>query len=290
MARIGNVAAAPFVGDEFASLYLGATRVPTVPGKPVIDPTSYSEEIVWGSANNGGGGDDGTANVYVNGSLSQSIEDVPFGLGGVALFDPALSPGDVVRVSFVNAIGEGPLSDPFVIPTGSAAATLYFNGAVDSDWAEVGNWWLDEEHTEPAGRLPASADSAVVSANVGGNSGDPITVANLTMESAVLSGLQITVTGVATFNGGSILDGGVIGNAIFNNNSGITEAEVEGNVVFNDTSFFSGDSYITGNATFNDNARMDAVGDVSGTATFTGSACYVDGTAGTFVPDPPPEC
>jgi hypothetical protein len=35
---------------------------------------------------------------------------------------------------------------------------------------------------------------------------------------------------------------------------------------------------------------MDAVGDVSGTATFTGSACYVDGTAGTFVPDPPPEC
>jgi hypothetical protein len=200
-----------------------------------------------------------------------------------------------VEIYFNGAAAGLPVQGVFlggiqVFPAGTAAAILYFNGAVDGDWATVGNWWLDEEHTEPAGRLPASADSAVVSATVGDNSGDPVTVANLTMESAVLQGLQITVTGVATFNGGSILDGGVIGNAIFNNNSGITEAEVEGNVVFNDTSFFSGDSYITGNATFNDNARMDAVGDVSGTATFTGSACYVDGTAGTFVPDPPPNC
>jgi hypothetical protein len=114
--RIGSVAAAPFVGSEFVSLYLGAERVPTVPGKPVIDPTSSGGEIIWGGVNDGGDGDEGTANVYVNGSLSQSIEDVPFGLGGAAVFDPPLSPGDVVRVSFVNAIGEGPLSDPFVIP------------------------------------------------------------------------------------------------------------------------------------------------------------------------------
>jgi hypothetical protein len=176
------------------------------------------------------------------------------------------------------------------------AATLYFNGAVDDDWAEVGNWWLDDEHTEPAGRLPASADSAVVSANVTGNSGDPVTVANLTVESVLFQGLEITVTGVATFNGGSILDAGVTGNMIFNNNSGFGEAVVNGNVVFNDTSFFSGDSSISGNATFNDNARMDADGEeglppnVSGTATFTGSACYVAGTAGTFVPATPPAC
>jgi hypothetical protein len=122
MARIGSVPAAPFVGEQFASLYLGAERVPTVPGKPVIDPASNDEEITWGGVNNGGVGldplddNEGTANVYVNGSLSQSIEDVPFGLGGAAFFDPPLSPGDVVRVSLVNAIGEGPLSDPFVIP------------------------------------------------------------------------------------------------------------------------------------------------------------------------------
>jgi hypothetical protein len=122
MARIGSVAAAPFVGDQFVSLYLGAERVPTVPGRPVIDPTSIAEEIYVLGVNNGGVGVDplddseGTVNVYVNGSLALSLEDVPFDSGGAALFDPALSPGDVVRVSFVNAIGEGPLSDPFVIP------------------------------------------------------------------------------------------------------------------------------------------------------------------------------
>jgi hypothetical protein len=116
MARIGSVAAAPFVGDQFVSLYLGAERVPTVPGRPVIDPTSSGAEIIWGGVNDGGDGDEGTANVYVNGSLSQSVPDIPFDQGGPAFFDPPLSPGDVVRVSFVNAIGEGPLSDPFVIP------------------------------------------------------------------------------------------------------------------------------------------------------------------------------
>jgi hypothetical protein len=201
-----------------------------------------------------------------------------------------------VTVFFNGANASLPVQGVFlggiqVFPTGTAAAILYFNGAVDGDWATVGNWWLDEEHTEPAGRLPASADSAVVSALLDNNSGGPVTVANLTLESVIFQYFEITVTGVAIFNGGSFLDAaGIFGNAIFNNNSGIQDGGVTGNVVFNDTSFFSGDSYITGNATFNDNARMDTFGDVSGTATFTGSACYVDGTAGTFVPDPPPNC
>lgn len=31
-------------------------------------------------------------------------------------------------------------------------------------------------------------------------------------------------------------------------------------------------------------------GTVTGTATFTGSACNDEGTAGTFVPNPPPAC
>ena len=34
--RLGNTASAPFLGSQFASLYLGAVRVPTVPSKPTI--------------------------------------------------------------------------------------------------------------------------------------------------------------------------------------------------------------------------------------------------------------
>jgi hypothetical protein len=137
------------------------------------------------------------------------------------------------------------------------AATLYFNGAVDDDWAEVGNWWLDDEHTQAAGRLPTSADSVVATAVLIIASGQ--TVVNFTLndpegEVHELFGTLI-VTGNATFNGASFFNGGTI----------------------------------NGDATFNDNSRNN--GTVTGTATFNDSACNGDdGTAGTFVPDPPPAC
>ena len=58
MARIGSVAAAPFRGDQFASLYLGATRVPTVPGSVVFYNSLFidgNQEVEFtGPANNGG--------------------------------------------------------------------------------------------------------------------------------------------------------------------------------------------------------------------------------------------
>lgn len=45
---------------------------------------------------------------------------------------------------------------------------------------------------------------------------------------------------------------------------------------------------ITGNAVFDEAAYL--VGSVSGAATFIGNACNAGGTAGTFVPNPPPAC
>jgi hypothetical protein len=130
------------------------------------------------------------------------------------------------------------------------AVTLYFNGAVDSDWAEVGNWWLDAGHTEPAGRLPTSDESVVVSANV---TASGQTVVNFTISgSSDLFG-TLTVTDNATFGNGAGNSGTVTGNATFQNGSG---------------------NY----------------GHVTGTATFEEGSCDNGGTAGTFVPDPPPEC
>jgi hypothetical protein len=153
----------------------------------------------------------------------------------------------------------------------SAAATLYFNAAVDNDWAEVGNWWLDDEHTQAAERLPAAADSAVVTSEVYSNSGDEAIVSFLTVNSGSDFEVSVTVTGLATFLSSS-------GN----------KETITGNATFNDSSVNNGT--VTGNATFNDSSVNNAAGTVSGTATFTGSACNDGGTAGTFVPDPPPSC
>jgi len=184
----------------------------------------------------------------------------------------------------------------------SAGATLYFNAAVDNDWAEVGNWWLDAAGTASAGRLPAAVDSAVVLGGVY-TSDSPVSLASLTVGSNdefygeyTVSGAVsfagsttnfAVITGNATFNDSSINAGTVTGNATFNDSS-INAGTVTGNATFNDSSLSGPEGTVTGNATFNDSARNE--GTVTGTATFTGSAVNCGGTAGTFVPDPPPEC
>jgi hypothetical protein len=148
-------------------------------------------------------------------------------------------------------------------------ATLYFNGAVDDDWTEVGNWWLDDEHTEPAGRLPTSDESVVLTATVSSNSGSQPTVINATVEGVALD-IDITVTGMATFNGFAAMN----------------FITVTGNATFNGTSNNTGT--VTGNATFNDSSQN--FGSVQGTATFNDNSCNDGGIAGTFVPETPPEC
>jgi hypothetical protein len=183
-----------------------------------------------------------------------------------------------VSVFFNGAAAGLPVQGVFlggiqVFPTGTAAAVLYFDGDADELWTTVGNWWLDDEFSEPAGRLPTSADSVVASANI---TASGQTVVDFTLNDPFegdffrLSG-TLTVTGVATFNG----EAGI-------GNSGT----VTGNATFNDGSFNSGT--VTGNATFNNNSFNS--GTVTGTATFTGNACNSGGTAGTFVPATPPEC
>jgi hypothetical protein len=137
-------------------------------------------------------------------------------------------------------------------------ATLYFDDAEeDGLWTTVGNWWLDAGHTQAAGRLPAEIDSVVATKSI---TASGQTVVDFTLNDpngnfppATLSG-GLTVAGVATFN---------------------------------DTSWNNGT--VTGNATFNNFSRN--FGTVTGTATFNDLACNsLNGTAGTFVPETPPEC
>ena len=153
-------------------------------------------------------------------------------------------------------------------------ATLYFNGAVDSDWATLGNWWEDDAFTVPATSLPTSGDSVIASADIWGNSsGSAPTLVDFTMNAGVL-GIPITVTGNAIFNGNAIVNFCTItGNATFNDYSYNYSGTVSGDATCNDYSL--NDCYVSGDATFNDyscNGGWFGNGRVFGHATFNDSS------------------
>jgi hypothetical protein len=118
------------------------------------------------------------------------------------------------------------------------ARTLYFTGDVDNEWTELGNW--------STGSLPTAGDSVIATANISDNSGGAPTVVNLTMATGDGLDINITVTGVATFNGGAQHSATLTGNATFNDSS-------------------SNGGTVTGNATFNDFSTN--LGTVTGTVT-----------------------
>jgi hypothetical protein len=178
--------------------------------------------------------------------------------------------------------------------------TLYYYDPIQNgNWDDAGVWWLNEDHTSLASFSPRNGDDLVLLQLVSG--GAPRTMRNLTAEANLQEAIA-TVTGVATFNNASLgaaaevigtavfndanIEGGTVtGNATFNGAS-TTDGTVTGNATFNDSSENGGT--VTGNATFNGSSAN--YGTVTGTATFTGSACNDGGTAGAFVPDPPPSC
>ena len=115
MARIGSVAAAAFRGDQFASLYLGATRVPTVPGPPRVN-TAYDAYIDATEPQNDGGSVITEWQAYVDGGSFPMDEPTFAGDGSwdITLGD-LLMVGQVVQLSAINAVGEGPRSSPFTV-------------------------------------------------------------------------------------------------------------------------------------------------------------------------------
>jgi hypothetical protein len=115
MPRLGSVRAAPFVGSEFVSLYLGETRVPTVPGPPVITdayltPGVGYAEIYADAPTNTGGLPITGYKVYADGVWDSGAQ-LQFNASGMNA-NSVLSVGaGTITVSALNAIGEGPQSE-----------------------------------------------------------------------------------------------------------------------------------------------------------------------------------
>lgn len=169
------------------------------------------------------------------------------------------------------------------------------DGAVDGDADFYGSSWngYDQGYVPPPGHSP-----------VGGTATFYDTSRN------------IVIINTAVFNDSSIntyrqtettIEAGGVTNATFNDNSENMRGAYTTNATFNGNS--KNDGNVTQNATFNGSSQntaddpdnyMAVMGDatfnndsvnrghVDGTATFTGCSWNDGGTAGTFVPDPPP--
>jgi len=111
--RLGSVAAAPFAGDQFAAMYVGATRVPTVPGKPAItgvvfDSVNNYDTVSWDAPSSNGGSAITAYKLYTDGVYDATAQIDLFAANSGAL-------AGEYQVSAVNAVGEGPLSAPFTV-------------------------------------------------------------------------------------------------------------------------------------------------------------------------------
>ena len=148
-------------------------------------------------------------------------------------------------------------------------ATLYYNAAVDTDWATLGNWWTSDAFTTPASALPTSSDSVVLSATCDANSGSEPTVVNMTMTGNDGFRITITVTGQASFEGYTFTDGTITGDCTFADNSSSDAGTINGNCTFNDSSYTLG-STITGDCTFNDYSLHNST--ITGDCTFNNSS------------------
>jgi hypothetical protein len=153
--------------------------------------------------------------------------------------------------------------------------TLYFYGSVDSNWGNLGNWYEDAVAAVPASSLPTPADSVIAAADIMSRSpsSSNALIANFTMLDPSNDGYQLdislNVTGIAIFQGSSVLSTDIDGNTVFNNSStNSNTGTVYGNATFNDGSFNLG--VIEGNATFNDFSSH--LGVVNGDATLNDSS------------------
>lgn len=130
------------------------------------------------------------------------------------------------------------------------ARTLYYVAAFNSPWATAANWYLDAEGTQPAGSVPGPRDTAVVTENyLDQPPPSPPVVRDLVLTDSWLE-FDITVLGLATFNGFAVYaTRTLVGNAVFNNTAQLSGGTVVGNAVFNDNAANCGT--VTGTATIN---------------------------------------
>lgn len=167
-------------------------------------------------------------------------------------------------------------------------ATFYFNGAVDSEWTTLDNWWMTFDGTNYSNQatiLPSSGDDVILNGPVVSNTGSSITIFSLTMSidsyiqpTTEQDSITISVTNPIVLNENSNITGHttVNGDMVLYDTASIG-CIVNGDVILNDTSYIlgAGLAQIDGDVIFNDYSYFDEgissstnLLDIIGTATF----------------------
>jgi hypothetical protein len=106
------------VASSKIAAVVASGMIPTVPGPPVIaDAGIDGEDLFVGTTAPDDGGSAITAyNLYVNGSLvvTESPSEGDTVINSWDIQGVSVVPGDIVRVSATNGVGEGPLSNPVI--------------------------------------------------------------------------------------------------------------------------------------------------------------------------------
>lgn len=156
-----------------------------------------------------------------------------------------------------------------------SACSLYFHGG--SDWNNIPNWWLDSGYTEQAIRLPTSADTVNIYANVSSNSGGTpsVSVANIFSSQVYIpfSAGDIVLNGNSSLNSIS-----VTGDVVFNNTSSASSVNITGDANFYDTSSSGSNLTITGDANFYEYSEFTADSTVQGDVYFECTATNSGGS------------
>jgi hypothetical protein len=160
---------------------------------------------------------------------------------------------------------------------GVEARTLYFNGAADDNWNDLGNWWNDSGHTDAAASLPTNGDSVVITGPISTPPTNPITLVAATVTSATAD-----LTGVTSFftvDGTAVLQGSPVGDALFADSAVLgVGSSLTGNAEFTGTSQLLG--AVTGDANFADGSILDGSATVTGNAVFEDSASQLGTVTG----------
>jgi hypothetical protein len=118
--NLGPSACTPYVGDQFASLYVGEERVPTVPGKPVIisSESGFTSNVIHEPVSDTGGTSVTGYKYFFNGVRVIPIANETLDGNIVAGFIQQNLDGQVVRMLASNAVGDGSLSAPLTVTAG----------------------------------------------------------------------------------------------------------------------------------------------------------------------------
>lgn len=177
-------------------------------------------------------------------------------------------------------------------------ANIYYNGAVDSTWNTIGNWWTDSSHSIAAGHIPQSGDTVYIDSNTmstGPSSAvslaainvGTLLAANVTLNTnaqAIIcfhctgstGELQGTTYGDAYFYNGSINAATITGNGFFYDTSW-NNGTINGNAIFNNSSYNYSSGVITGNSTFNNSSLVNG-GTLNGNVVFNNTSFVQAGT------------